>query len=76
MIPETIRLYDYKLNEKGIKEVKEAKKVFSEFQQNILGRMNPSREAVIVMERLEVASMFMTRAIAQDPDNHTGINTY
>lgn len=70
------RLYDYKLNERGIKEVRLAKIEFSDFQQVILGRLNGSREKSIVKTKLEEASFYMTRAIAQSKENHSGTNVY
>jgi hypothetical protein len=73
---ETNCLYDYKLNEKGVNEVRTAKEIFSEMQQLVLGRLKPSRETSLVRTKLEEASMYMTRAIAQDESNHTEINTY
>lgn len=73
---ETNRLYDYKLNEKGVKEIGEAKFVFSEMQEQVMGRLKPSRSASIVKTKLEEASFYMTRAIAELEENHTEINTY
>lgn len=73
---ETDRVYDFKLNEKGIKEVVELKTVFSEFQSEILGRMIPSREKSIVKTKLEEAGFYATRAVSQNPENYIEINTY
>ena len=73
---ETNRLFDYKLNEKGVNEVSEAKRVFSEMQEQVMGRLKPSRNASIVKTKLEEASFYMTRAIAEQEENHTEINTY
>ena len=76
MTIETNRLFDYKLNEKGVKELNEMKKVFSDFQQTILGSMKPSREASIVKTKLEEASFYMSRAISTHKENHSEINTH
>ena len=76
MTIETNCLYDYKLNEKGIKELHKAKTDFSTFQQSIVGRLENSREAALVKTKLEEASFYMSRAIAQVKENHTEINTY
>lgn len=76
MTIQTNRLFDYQLNEQGIEELKEAKRVFSEMQDQVLGRLRPGRNTSIVKTKLEEASFYMSRAIAEQEENHTGINTY
>ena len=73
---ETNCLFDYKLNERGIDQVKMAKKIFSDYQQTVLGMMKPSREASIVKTKLEEASFYMTRAISSNENNHSEIITH
>ena len=73
---ETNRLYDYKLNEQGVEAVKEAKKVFSDFQETIMGMVLPSRQSALLKTKLEEASFHMTKAIASNPKNHSEIITH
>ena len=73
---ETNCLIDYKLNDDGIKKLKEAKKIFSDFQQSVLGALHPSRETSIVKSKLEEASFYMSKAIAQREENHSQIITH
>jgi len=73
---ETNCLYDYKLNEKGAKELKQMKEHFSLFQQGILGNLKPGRNASIVKTKLEEASFYMSRAIAELEENHSEIITH
>lgn len=70
------RLYDFKLNEKGLAEVKNTKCIFSDFQETILSHLYDSREKSIVKTKLEEASFYVTRAIAQNTDNHSEIITH
>jgi hypothetical protein len=76
MTIETNRLYDYKLNAEGAEKLKEAKIEFSNFQEKLLGELKPGRNASIVKSKLEEASFYMSRAIAEQADNHDSINTY
>ena len=73
---ETNCFYDYKLNEQGVQDVKMLKHLFSDFQQNVLLMLKPSREASIVKTKLEEAGFYATRAIASHEENHDSINTY
>lgn len=73
---QTNRLYDYKLNEKGSKELNDAKRIFSDFQETILGQFNSGRNSSIVKTKLEEASFYMSRGIAENEDNHTEIITH
>ena len=76
MTIQTNRLSDYKLNQDGVKELNEAKKTFSDFQETILGGLLPGRNSSIVKTKLEEASFYMSRAIAEQEKNHSEINTH
>jgi hypothetical protein len=76
MTIQTNRLFDYKLNEKGVKDLNEAKAAFGDFQENILGRLPAGRNGSIVKTKLEEASFYMSRAIAEIDTNHSEITTH
>jgi len=73
---ETNRVFDFKLNEKGIKQVSDAKFALGDFQELILGQLKPGREASIVKTKMEELGYSITRAIAMQEENYTEINTY
>lgn len=76
MTIETNRLYDYNLNTGGVEALKDAKKTFSDFQEAILGQLKLGRNCSMVKTHLEMASFYMSRAIAEQEENHTSINTH
>lgn len=72
----TNRLFDYQLNTKGIEALRFAKEQFSDFQEAILGNLLPGRNNSMVKTKLEEASFYMSKAIAEQSDNHQSINTH